>query len=185
MSDQAGFVVAPFGINGELEGSEYREIDSLSRKWLAICQQYLTIHGDVFDAPWGGNLSHVRTRMTAINGHAIVGFSVLDVPAVSVALASGVSPASESEMLGLFVNSLRKIDRVTHTAESGKPFEQVYGIRERPLMIVVAWPESAISVQDHALVRELAIHTAGAFFARDHLYGANSRQPLRRHSGAT
>jgi hypothetical protein len=161
-----GFFVAPFGADGEPEGLEYWELGKLSKKWLATCDQYLDLHGTFFDAPWGGNLSQIQTKFTSTSGIALVTFSAHGKPAASIALATGLSPAAEANVIRMFVDSLRRVGLVAAAAASPEPFQKVFAVKERPVMIVVPWPDSTISQQDHALVRELAVHTAGAFFGR-------------------
>lgn len=73
-------------------------------------------------------------------------------------------PAAESTVLDLFIASLRKVEMVRATASSDEPFAEVLRIRERPLLVVVPWPDPEISDPDEALVRKLGVHLAGAFF---------------------
>jgi hypothetical protein len=163
---EPGFYVAPFGIDGEPEGIDYWKIERLSPKWLAICDRHLELHGTSFDIPWGGNLAHIQMKFTSASGIALVTLSVRGKPSASIAIATGNLPSAETEVLNMFVDSLRRTTLVQHAAAASIPFQNVLVIKERPLMIVVPWPDSNISKQDHALVRELAIHTAGAFVAR-------------------
>jgi len=167
MSEEvSGFFVAPFRIDGELEGLAYQEVSRLSRAWHDTCAQFLELHGSHFDRSWSGNLSHIRTKFTARSGVAIVTFSVDAKIAASIALESGLSPFVEADVMKLFVDSLGRVGLVRTASASAQPFESVLSIKDRPLMIVVPWPDSTITTQDHALVRELAVHLAGAFFAR-------------------
>jgi hypothetical protein len=167
MTNQAsGFFVAPFVIDGEMEELGFWELGSLSGKWLATCGKYLDEHGDSFDETWGGNLSHIQTKFTAASGFALVTFEVNGLTASSIAFASGLSPVEELALLKMYVDSLRRVDVVRKSAASSEPFQKVFAIKERPLMVVVPWTNSAILPQDHALVRELAVHTAGAYFAK-------------------
>jgi hypothetical protein len=168
MQEQApGFFVAPFGIDGEPEGLDRWELAKLSAKWLAICEEHLELHGTSFNAPWRGHISHVQMKFTSASGVALVTFFVRGRPAASVALASGLSPTAEADVMRMFVDSLRRVAVVRAAAASQNPFQEAFTVRERPVMIVVPWPDAMISEQDRALVRELAIHTAGAFFARN------------------
>jgi hypothetical protein len=162
----AGFFIAPFGVDGEPEGFEYVELGRLSGKWLTIVGEHLREHGASFDVPWSGNLSHIRTKFTSASGVALVTFRVGSQPAASVALASGRAADAESEVLRMFIDSLRRVHLVGAAAASAEPFAKVTMIAERPVMIVVPWPDSAISQQDHSVVRELSLHLAGAFFAQ-------------------
>jgi hypothetical protein len=164
---ERGFYIAPFGIDGEPEGMDYWNFERLSRKWLAICDRHLELHGPSFDSPWGGNIAHIQMKFTSISGTALITFSIHGKPAASVAIATGNSPLAEAEVIKMFVDSLRGTMLVQHAAAAATPFQNMLVIKERPLMIVVPWPDSDISEQDHALVRELAIHTAAAFVAHD------------------
>lgn len=162
-SDGAGFYIAGFGVDGELEGTDFWPFERLSAKWLDICREYLAAYGASFDEPWSGTLSHIRTRFTAVSSAALVTLSTHGRPVASVALASGFARDAELSVLKMFVNSLRGVELVGIAAKSQEPFEQMLEIPERPLMIVVPWASPETSEQDHALVRELSIHMAGAF----------------------
>jgi hypothetical protein len=162
----AGFFIAPFGVDGESEGFDYVELGRLSGKWLTIAGEYLREHGASFEARWGGNLSHIETKFTSALGVALVTFRVGSHLAASVALASGRAVAAESDALRMFVDSLRRVQLVEAAAASKEPFANVTAIAERPVMIVVPWPDSAILQQDQSVVRELALHLAGAFFTQ-------------------
>ena len=159
-----GFFIAPFSVDGECQAIDYWECAELSARWLAVCAEHLARHGASFDAPWNGNLSHISTKMTAVSGAAIVTFKVGGDIAASVVLADGRSPLAESEVLKMFVESVRKVGVSVAAGTSSHPFQRVLSIEERPLMVVVPWPDDAIAEQDHAAVRELSIHLAGAFF---------------------
>ena len=162
----AGFYIAPFAIDGEQLGLAYWEMATLSGEWLASCEKHLQQHGLCFDAPWSGNLSHIETKFTAASGVALATFRADGKIAASVLLASGRVPASESEVMDSFVQSLRKVRIASAAAASPEPFQKALAIAERPLMIVVPWPDDAISDENHELVQELAIHMAGSFFAQ-------------------
>jgi hypothetical protein len=159
-----GFFVAPFAFDGELEGVAFRELTRLSAKWLAVCEDQLRQRGASFDTAWPGPLSHIRTKFTSQRGAALVTFWVRDRPAVSMALATGMAPEVESEVLTMFVESLRAVETVRMSAQSKTPFDKVKAIAERPLMIVVVW-SGGLGAQDEALVRELGLHLGGAFFS--------------------
>lgn len=160
------FHIAAFGVDGDLVGMDMWSSERLSGKWLAICKEYLDRHGSAFDEPWSGPLSHLRTKLTAARGAALVTFSSNGSIVSSLALASGKSEETEKSVLEMFVNSLRQTQPVRVAARTQAPFQQVLQIAERPLMIVVPWAHESISEQDHALVRELSIHLAAAFFLR-------------------
>ncbi|MFC4314278.1 hypothetical protein ACFPN2_34760 [Steroidobacter flavus] len=160
------FHIAAFGVDGSLVGMDMWSSERLSGQWLAICREYLNQHGSSFDEPWSGKLSHIRTKLTAARGAALVTFSAHGRIVSSLALASGASQVTEKSVLEMFVNSLRQTQLVRVAARTQEPFQQVLQIAERPVMIVVPWADEAISEQDHTLVRELSIHLAAAFFLR-------------------
>jgi hypothetical protein len=162
----AGFFIAPFAIDGEPAGLAYRELAALSGPWLAKCGEHLK-HGPCFDAPWNGGLHHIQTKFTSAPGVALVTFRAGGRQALSMLLASGHAPEAESEVMHSFVQSLRRVDTVRMAASTPEPFQKAFALGERPLMIVVPLPDDAISDEDHSLVQELAIHTAGSFFAQD------------------
>lgn len=161
-----GFSVAPFGIDGESEGIDIWEMQKLSEEWLAVCSHHLELYGESFDINWKGNLAHIGMKFTSAAGAALVTYSVHGRPAASLALVSGSSTA-EAEGLKMFVDSLLASKVVQVAATTSDAFQSVFKIKERPLMVVVPFPDSYVADRDHALVRELAIHTAGAFFQRN------------------
>jgi hypothetical protein len=164
--EDPGYFIATFGIDGEPVSTGYWSLAKLSAKWLKLCREYLDWHGTAFDEPWSGKLSHIRTKFSAASGVGLVTFSASGIPVVSIVLASGRSPAPETSVLKMFVESLRGVELVRAAAQSDQPFEQALAIKERPLMILVPWAFRETSEEDQALVRELSLHLAGAFFDR-------------------
>lgn len=161
---QPGFFILPFGMDGEPVGFGFWEQVRLSENWLTVCRDYLNEHGAVFDASWSGNLSHIRTKITSASGTALVTFFVQGKVALSVLLLAGTSPAAEESAAQMFVESLRRSAPVQAATQSPNPFNNIFSAKDRPLMVVVPWPETTVSEQDHKLVRELGLHLAGAFF---------------------
>ncbi|MGH7132867.1 MAG: hypothetical protein ACREJO_13075 [Phycisphaerales bacterium] len=161
-----GFWIAPFTIDGEPEGIGHWPYSRLSAQWLDICRGFLQFHPASFESPWPGVLSHITTKMTTIAGLALVTFHVHGRPAACMVLATGGVAQIEAGVLQAFVESLRAVSLTRESGSSISPFDRVFTITERPVMIGVPWPDSAISAEDHALVKELAVHTAGAFFMR-------------------
>jgi hypothetical protein len=161
-----GFFIAPFAIDGELQGIGYYDCGKLSARWLRVCAEYLQQHGSSFDATWNGNLSHIRTTCASASDAALMTFSVNGTLASSVALARGAAPAVDHEVLAMFADSLRRVHIVQQSASSTSPFSAILSIQQRPIMIVVPWPDATISEDDHELVRELSLHAAGAFLSR-------------------
>jgi hypothetical protein len=159
-----GFHAAAFAANGELEGVGRWDPTKLSQKWRGICGEFLAAHGARFDTAWGGELAHIRTKFTASAGVALATFKVREKIASSLALTTGRAQAAESTVLHMFVESLRRNEVVRATAAGDEPFAAVLEIPERPLLVVVPWPDPEISDPDEALVRKLGVHLAAAFF---------------------
>ncbi|MFS2205191.1 hypothetical protein [Variovorax sp. Varisp36] len=167
------FFVAAFGIDGEFVGIKKESLDSLSDKWIYICRDYLRHYGEDFDVPWSGNLSHIRTKFTSEAGAALATFSVDGKIASSIALSTGFSKEAELLVLKMFANSLRRIEIVKNSAKSSEPFEEIFSIDDRPLMILVQWADPEISEQDLHLIRELSLHFAAAYLMQDRPAFAN------------
>lgn len=164
-STEFGFYIAPFGTDGEQVGLGFWARSTLSDVWLRACSDFLGAHGASFDASWGGKLSQIRTKLTSAFGAALVTFAAHGKIASSILLLSGQTPEAERELAEMFVDSLNRTTWVQQDASTSHPFSKITSVNDRPLMVVVAWPESTISEQDHDLVRELGIHLAGAYFS--------------------
>lgn len=164
-SPESGFYVAPFAIDGEHIGLEFRSTAALSSKWLRIARDFLCTHGAVFDTCWGGGLAHIRTKFTSAAGAALATFFVRGEIAASLVLLSGKGPEAEREVLEMFVTSLRKTIWAQASTSVSQPFSELLSMKERPLLAVVVWPESALSDLDHEVIRDLSVHLAGAFFS--------------------
>jgi hypothetical protein len=165
--DHHQFAVAAFDPAGALIGTGARGFHELSDKWLGICKAFLAAYGENFRAPWQGALAHLETRFTSSDGSALISFYANGILASSLALLSGRSAELETSMLQMFVRSLRETETVKACAVSEAPFEEVFGIAPRPLMVVVPWGNERVSDEDHGLLRELAVHLSGAFFLVD------------------
>lgn len=162
----ARFRVAPFTIDGEPLPVAWRDSADLSEKWLKACADFLAAHGDSFNAAWQRPLDHVRTRMTSAAGVATVTFHVNGVIECSMLLARGEDAASEREVAGMFVESLRGADVVRQHAASDRPFQGMLEIQERPLVALVPWGSTANSQEDQRFAIELALHFAAAYLTR-------------------
>lgn len=163
-SMDSGFHMTPFGIDGEQVGLGFWNASKLSDVWLGVCREFLKAHGAAFDASWGGKLMEIRTKFTSASGAAIATFCVRDRVASSLLLLSGQSSEVEQTVTEMFAESLRRTVWVKTAASTPHPFSTIASFAERPLMVVVAWPESTLSEQDNNIVRELGLHLAGAFF---------------------
>jgi hypothetical protein len=156
-----GFYVAPFAASGESQGVAIWQLSDLSREWLDLSRRHLAdIQGNGVFA-WDGDLSRVQTRVTSSSSAAIVSFSINCAIASSLLLLRGVSAQQESEVSKLFIASLRKNPLAAELG--GDAFGKILLIRERPLAVVIPWPDPLIVAEDHELVRDLGIHLSGAF----------------------
>jgi len=161
---EPSFEVAAFDPSGLLLGTSHRQLCDLSEKWLTIATAYLTLHGSNFKADWGGPLAHLVTQITSSDGVALVSFYADGVLVASIALLCGVKSDAELSVLKMFVQSLRKTEMVRASAVDEMPFEDVFQLMRRPLMVVVPWGDERVTEQDDQLVQELALHFAAAYF---------------------
>ena len=157
------FTLAVFGEAGELQSVGRVTGEGLSGKWLDACRALLDEGGGQFDVNWSGPLGHVRTKLTAAGGGAMVTFGVHDQPAVSMFLATGRDAKAEAEVLRNWVESLRAIAFVQENTRWKEPFGDALTIPERPLAVAVPWGHTGVGEEDADLVRELAMHLASAF----------------------
>lgn len=162
-SETKGFYLAAFGVDGALEGDGYWRHQDLSERWLNLCEELFAVKGQNFDYRWTGSLSKIRTKMTSANGTGICTFFIDKRVASSVLLLRGTEAQSEAQSCRLFVDSLRATPFLKTAGSLAEPFQDVFKIANRPLMIVVPFPDPAISDQDFDLVRELSLHLASAF----------------------
>lgn len=161
---QMSFDVAAFDPAGLLLGTSRRNFGDLSEKWLKISSAYLIKNGESFKANWSGPLDHLVTQFTSSDGVALVSFFAKGVLVTSIALLCGVKADAELSILKMFVNSLRNTEVVRENAISAVPFEDMFQLIARPLMVVVPWGDARVSEQDDELVQELAVHLSAAYF---------------------
>ena len=158
------FEIAAFDPSGLLLGTSKQKLCDLSEKWLAITTAFLASHGANFKADWGGPFAHLVTQVTSADGVALVSFYADGVMVVSAALLCGMKPDAELSVLKMFVQSLRKTEVVRASAVNEIPFEDIFHIMSRPLMMVVPWGDERVREQDDELVQELALHLGAAYF---------------------
>jgi hypothetical protein len=163
---RSGFFVLPFGIDGEPVGCDFWEESKLSKDWLRTCSSFLDAYGSTFDASWAGNLAHIRTQLTSSSGAGLLTFLVRDKLVLSGLLLAGLAPEAERYLVGQFVESLNTAAVVQAATQRSPAFGAIFSCEKRPVLIVVPWPDEAISERDHGIVRELALHLAAAFFAK-------------------
>jgi hypothetical protein len=158
------FTIAAFDPAGSMIGTADKFYANLSPKWLLETSRFLAAHGDQFKTHWQGPLAHLETQFTASDGIALVTFRTRGIVVGSIALAAGENMVAEKYVLRMFVDSLKEAQITKFLSDSEKPFEQLFEINARPLMVAVPWGDQRITEEDDDLVQELAIHLAGAFF---------------------
>lgn len=157
------FTLAVFGEAGELQSVAPVTGEGLSEKWIGACRKLLDEGGGQFDVNWSGPLAHVRTKLTAAGGAAMVSFGVGDQPAAALFLASGAEPQAEAELLQAWIGSLRSIPHVQQASRQKDPFADALTLAQRPAVVAVPWEHTGVTGEDADLVRELAMHLAVAF----------------------
>ncbi|HEY4371560.1 MAG TPA: hypothetical protein VGN52_06530 [Burkholderiales bacterium] len=160
---EPGFYVAAYTADGSGKGVVFREFTELSGRWLLACRDFLRNRPASFDAAWQGELAHISARVTMAAGVALVTFKVRGTPAASVLLARGENEEAEAELVGMFIESLRRVKLVQTLSPGPEPFDSLRNLEERPLMVIVTWPYDEITEGDADLVQELSTHLAGAF----------------------
>jgi hypothetical protein len=163
-SKEAGFYIAPFSIDGTLMGVGFWKRADLSGFWIEVCRDLMKKHGCNFDTFLEKQLSHLRMKLTSAKGTALLTLFAQAKPLSSCLLLSGASKDADQQAVGMFVESIRKTSLVRAASAGLEPFAAIPGLDERPLMVVVPWPDETVSDHDHELVRELGLHFAGAFF---------------------
>jgi hypothetical protein len=161
-----GFHILAFSIDGDPVGSGFWERSKLSAQWIEVCARELATGGSepAIQIEWNGNLSHIRTSIASAEGTAMVSFLVNDIITASAILMAGSSAPAERAASQMWVDSLRRSNIVLVASSSSNPFEQVLTTNERPLLVVIPWPDARVSEQDRELVRELLLHLARAYF---------------------
>lgn len=162
-SDKAGFFVAPFAIDGELMGVGEWRLADLSPRWLEFSRQLRACGGDSFRTTLPAPLDRLAVRFTSAGGAALATFQVGGKLVASAAYLRGDNAGAEQQLLGLFVESLRRVAVVQQARAGAEPFGAVFGLTQRPLHVVVAWGTPDVAEEDEEAVQELGTHLAGAF----------------------
>jgi hypothetical protein len=166
MEHRADFYIAPFAIDGELAGIAPLSMSALSPRWLGFCREFIGKNGKSFSCTIPQqSLRHISLQITSGDGATLATFSANGEIVSSAAALAGTNPMADTQVLRMFVESLRTAYLVGAASGSSEPFEQAFHIEERPLYIVVPWPNPTVSDTDHDLVRELNNHLAGALLA--------------------
>jgi hypothetical protein len=167
MSDASGFVVAPFAADGESIGTGVWKFEALTPRWVGVAREFLDVDVPAFTRAWPDelNLGHIETRFTETGDAAMATFLARGVIASSLVMLGGTDPEADRELCVAFVESLRNSDPVRVHAKGDRPFQSLLELPDRPLLGVVAW-HFDVSPFDAALVRELGINLAGAYFSR-------------------
>jgi hypothetical protein len=158
------YFIAPFDVRGELVGLTTRQLSDLAPDWLEFWKQLIGTHGATFQVNLPiPPLQHIAVKLTSTEGAALITFTVRGTPASSAIALSGLNAAAESEILGMWVESLKRVRLVQQAARSETtPFQSAFGLTERPLYLVVSWPLPQIADSDQELVQELQTHLAAA-----------------------
>ena len=156
------FTVAAFALDGQLLGTGEKVFDDLSSHWIGVCSELIAHYGPVFDAPLQGPLGHLRIKCTSDRGGALTVIYANEKPVVSSAIAKGLSPVSEAQMLKMFADSVSSSTKRFHV-DSPSAFTAIGELTARPILVVVPWPSQEASEQDHDLGKELSLHFAAAF----------------------
>lgn len=165
-SHSEAFFAAPFAVDGELVGIGRWEVAALSLEWLLVCEEMIRNNGACFRASFGQMLSHIEVKLTSASGPGLGMFYAHSRLILSTAYLSGYDPAAEQKVVGMFIESLRRVDLVHHAKATNQPFAAMATIAERPLHVVIPWPVEDVSEPDQELVRELANHFAAAYLCR-------------------
>jgi len=160
------FWIAPFAVDGELLGVGERLFADLSQHWIGVCASLIDHYGPVFDQHLEGPLSYLRIKCTAVESAAMVVLYAYGAPASSFVVATGTAPEVEAEVLAMFAESIRSSTPHYQVSNIEVPFGAMTSVTQRPLMIVVPWPQSSIAQEDHELVKELGWHLAAALMRR-------------------
>ena len=166
MADSADgevFYAAAFAADGELIGVGPWRLSSLASRWLEFCRGILADHGDCFNVALPAPLDRVQIRCTSAAGAALVSFSIDGQLAVSAAYLRGKDPSAEEQVVAMFVESLCRTEIVQQCQATRNPFQAALTIQERPLHMVVAWGNPAVSEEECGLIAELGNHMAAAF----------------------
>jgi hypothetical protein len=165
MQQSRNFFISPFDASGELLGTSHWSLGDLSERWLSFFVNLLEQHGSAFMGPLPSTpLAHISLHLTSAEGATLTTLYAHDHLASSAVALTGLNRTAESQLLRMFVDST-KSQTLAQGGNSREPFVEAFGVLERPLYIVVAWGNPAISEQDQQLVVELNTHLAGALLA--------------------
>jgi hypothetical protein len=155
------FTIAPFGIDGSLEGRAVWNIADLSPKWIGVCSDIIRENGTTFDRSLGGQLKHLSIKCITVKAAALVTISAHNRPVSLGAFALGVEPQSDIDVLTMFARSTSQSTSRFH-APDREAFAELYAITDRPLLVVVPWPDLLVSDEEHDLAREIMLHFIAA-----------------------
>jgi len=157
------FTVEAFSAAGDHEGSGLWSYGQLSEKWIGICRQVIDHFGPIFDYQWSRELAQVRTKLTFVRGAGILTIFVHDRTAASVLVMSGADRGADADIARRYVDALLS-SVPTEMLVEGHRFSGVHSLPNRPVMVVVPFPDPQRSETDEDLVRELGWHFAAAIF---------------------
>ena len=165
MQQRQDFYIAPFDAAGGLVGIRRWVTEELLEKWLTFFTSLVESQAPAFTGPLPlDSLAHISLRLASAEGAALVTFYSHEHLASSAVALTGRNSAAELQLLTMFVESLKPHALVQDMTVSA-PFVQAFEVLERPLYIVVAWGNPAITEVDQSLAVELNTHMAGALLA--------------------
>jgi hypothetical protein len=159
-----GFFVGAFSLLGDFEGQSARRYENLSEKWIGLCRELLVELGTTFDYRWSNQLSHLRTKLTSAKGVGICTIFIKEQVAASMLLMTGKDELAEQAVIRMHQSSLRDSVPLIATGQDDGGFSRIASIVERPLMVVVPFPNKSVSEEDQDIVREISWHFAAAYF---------------------
>jgi hypothetical protein len=165
--DVPRFALAVFDVTGELVGRVPFDTSQLSADWSNLSASLLATQGSAFATNLIGAEAHLGLRFTSSAGAAVATFHAHERLVVSVLLLSGRSTETEAELVELFHNS---ISAAAEKLLGGPPpagFSALRSLTDRPLAFIVAWGAEGVAEKDEDLLRDLSLHIAATFFARE------------------
>lgn len=160
------FTLAVFDCAGDLVGSVEKDINKLSQRWLSVCSDMLSRHGESFRVSFGGPLQHIEVKLTAARGAGLGMIFAHGQLAVSTAYFQGEDAIAEDHIVQMLLESLRGAPNVRLAASTEQPFDGIRNLQHRPLGAVIAWRNPSIKDEDTELIQELSVHFAAAYLCQ-------------------
>jgi len=165
-SRNPGFFIAVFLIDGEQEGFYYWEYSKLNDQWSEVYTNQFKSSGFSFDVAIAPNHPQMRVKVMGESRMLLATLTHEGKVALSALLLTGAEPNAESELVQMFVESLRASVKAQFMIDTSGFFEGIKHIAERPLMIVIPWANHPRGPEDDSLLRDLGLGLAKTFFER-------------------